>query len=218
MNNLKERIRKSALNAGIVPNINFFKKVGSGGYGDVYNVSNNTVVKVGKNLRVENGKREFNIHKNIYNSLKNKFIPKPKLFVSGNNGWFYFMEKMKGEPLKSFQASSQNNKNNINSQVKNKEQKLSNIGYIHGNLNPGNILIYRDPNTHKLRVFIIDFGKTIKKAEFNPNEEKTINNIKRRINNGTIKTLQNIAALKPSMKIFREMRHYLSTKHFRRQH
>ena len=139
-----------------------WKIIGAGVNGVAYN-KGNKVIKIAKS----NTTSEYNIMKNLRNS---GYVPKVYNFQKGDGFTAYSMNKLNNpQNFLKYYINQKNNGvkrqllGNLESIVKNLHRR----GISHGNLHAGaqsggNILVTIDPKTGKAKVWLIDFGKSIR--------------------------------------------------------
>jgi len=136
--------------------------IGSGTNAHIFNFGENKLIKFGtynKKSNIHNAKHEYNFTKAV--GHKFNFVPRVigEFYGEVNNGSLFMLEKVKGVTLKEFsEKATAEQLESVRKTLLNHVNKLVSQRFIHGDLNPNNIMIEVLENG-KLKVTLIDFGR-----------------------------------------------------------
>jgi serine/threonine protein kinase len=141
-------------------------RLGRGANGQIFNIGNGKILKYGTGS-LKNAQKEFEMTKRVREQLINKgyepFVPAVHgnfLHIPGQNGTLFMMNKVPGVTLSKFSTEATPNQLNfIYDKLKQYVKILDELGVIHGDLNPNNVMIEVLANG-ELKVTIIDFGRS----------------------------------------------------------
>jgi serine/threonine protein kinase len=142
--------------------IDRIKLIGSGTNAHIFNVGGNKLIKFGtynKKSNIHNAKHEYNFTKAV--GHKFNFVPRVigEFYGKTNNGSLFMLEKVKGVTLTEFsEKATAEQLKSVRKTLLNYVNKLESQRFIHGDLNPNNIMI-EVLQDGKLKVTLIDFGR-----------------------------------------------------------